>query len=212
MDFLALNNILQIVLLSIVFLLSIWFHEYAHAYVSSILWDPTPKIQWRLTPNPIKHIDPIWFLMIFLIHFGWWKPVQVDPSYYKDPLKDELLVSLAWPFANFLMAFVGAFMFVALVKFWQSNYLIEQFFQLFIIINIALGVFNLLPIYPLDGYRMIKFVKPSWANYMEQHAFMFTIIMLFLVFLPGNPIWTIIMEVITPIYSLFMFIAQSLFF
>jgi len=212
MDFLTLNTVIQIVLLSIVFLLSIWFHEYAHAYVSSILWDPTPKMQWRLTPNPIKHIDPIWFLMIFFIHFGWWKPVQVDPSYYKNPLKDELLVSLAWPFSNFLMAFVGSFMFVALIKFWQSNYLIEQFFQLFIIINIALGIFNLLPIYPLDGYRIVKFLKPSWAYYMEQHAFMFTMVMLLIVFLPGNPIWTIIMKVITPIYSLFMFIAQSLIF
>ena len=212
MDLLTLNSVIQVVLLSIVFLLSIWFHEYAHAYVSSILWDPTPKIQWRLTPNPIKHIDPIWFLMIFLIHFGWWKPVQVNPSYYKNPLKDELLVSLAWPFSNFLMAFVGAFMFVALVKFWQSNYLIKQFFQLFIIINIALWIFNLLPIYPLDGYRMVKFLKPSWAYYMEQHTLMFTIVMLLIVFLPGNPIWTIIMDIITPIRSLFMFIAQSLIF
>ncbi len=212
MDLLTLNSVIQIVLLSIVFLLSIWFHEYAHAYVSSILGDPTPKIQWRLTPNPIKHIDPIWFLMIFLIHFGWWKPVQVNPSYYKNPLKDELLVSLAWPFSNFLMAFVGAFMFVALVKFWQSNYLIKQFFQLFIIINIALWIFNLLPIYPLDGYRMVKFLKPSWAYYMEQHTLMFTIVMLLIVFLPGNPIWTIIMDIITPIRSLFMFIAQSLIF
>jgi Zn-dependent protease len=212
MDLLTLDWIIQIVLLSIVFLLSIWFHEYAHAYVSSILWDPTPKMQWRLTPNPIKHIDPIWFLMIFLIHFGWWKPVQVDPTYYKNPLKDELLVSLAWPFSNFLMAFVWTFMFVALVKFWQSNYLMNQFFQLFIFINIALWIFNLLPIYPLDGYRIIKYLKPSWAYFMEQNALMFTIIMLAIVFLPWNPVWQIIMSVITPIYDLFMFIAQSLIF
>jgi len=212
MDLTTLNWIIQILLLSIVFLLSIWFHEYAHAYVSSILWDPTPKIQGRLTPNPLKHIDPIWFLMIFLIHFGWGKPVQVNPSYYKNPLRDELLVSLAWPFSNFLMAFFWAFLFVILVKFWQSNFLINEFFQLFIFINIALWLFNLLPIYPLDGYRIIKYLKPSWAYFMEQNAMIFTIIMLVIVFLPGNPILSIIIDIIQPIYKLFIFIRQSLIF
>ena len=203
-------QIIQLIILAIVFVISIWFHEYAHAYVSSIFWDPTPKLQWRLTPNPIKHIDPIWFLMIFLIHFGWWKPVQVSPSYYKNSLRDELLVALAWPFSNFLMAFIWSFLFVLAEKFGQSNFLIETFFQLFIVINIALWIFNLIPIYPLDGYRIIKFLNPSWGLFMEKNAFIFLIILLFLVFMPWNIIWTIIMDIVEPIYSVLIFIAGSI--
>ncbi len=203
------EQIIELVILAVVFILSIGFHEYAHAYVSSILWDPTPKLQWRLTPNPIKHIDPVWFLMIFLIHFGWGRAVQVDPSYYDKPLRDELLVALAWPFSNFLMAFIWAFLNILAIKFGQSNYLMELFFQWFIFINIALWFFNLLPIYPLDGYRIVKFLKPSWAFFMEQNAIIFVIILLMLVFMPWNIIWNIIMGVVEPIYNAFMVIASS---
>ena len=203
-------QIIQITILAIVFVIAIWFHEYAHAYVSSIFWDPTPKLQWRLTPNPIKHIDPIWFLMIFLINFGWWKPVQVNPSYYKNPLRDELLVSLAWPFSNFLMAFIWSFLFVLAEKFGQANFLIETFFQFFIVINIALWIFNLIPIYPLDGYRIIKFLKPSWAFFMEKHSMIFMIILLCLVFIPWNIIWGIILSIVNPIYNALIFIAGSI--
>jgi len=208
MDIGTLKDIIELVLLAIVFVISIWFHEYAHAYVSYILGDPTPKLQWRLTPNPIKHIDPIWFLMIFIIHFGWWKPVQVNPSYYKNPLRDELLVSLAWPFTNFLMAFVWAILYVFSQKFNLGNELIYLFFQWFIFINIGLAVFNLIPIYPLDGYRIIKFLKPSWGRFMEQNSMIFFGLLLLLVFLPGNIIGTLIMKVVIPIYEILMHIAE----
>jgi len=208
MDIQTMDTVIQIVILAIVFVISIWFHEYAHAYVSSIFWDPTPKLQWRLTPNPIKHIDPIWFLMIFLIHFGWWKPVQVNPSYYKNPLRDELLVALAWPFSNFLMAFIWAFLFVFVDKFQLWNYLIDLFFQWFIVINIGLAIFNLLPIYPLDGYRIVKFLKPSWWVFMEQHSLIFLGIFLLLVFMPWNLIGSFIISVVLPIYNLFISIAS----
>ena len=167
------DSFIQIVLLSIVFLLSIGFHEYAHARVSNILWDPTPKLQWRLTPNPFKHIDILGFLMIFLIHFWWGKPVQINPTYYKNPLRDELLVALAWPFTNLLMAFISVFIWLFLKKFNQTNNLIDIFFYLLIFVNIALCIFNLIPIYPLDWYRIIKFIKPWWAHFMEQNRLFF---------------------------------------
>ena len=82
-------------------------HEYAHAYVSYRLGDPTPKLQGRLTPNPLKHIDPIGFLMVFLAHFGRGKPVQINPLYYKNPRKGELIVSLAGPATNLILAIVS---------------------------------------------------------------------------------------------------------
>jgi len=205
------QDILYYVLLAIVFLISIWFHEYAHAYTSVILWDPTPKLQWRLTINPFAHIDIIGFLMIFLIHFGWWKPVITNPNYYKNPLKDELLVALAWPFSNFLMAFLWLFIWAFLLHFWQSNNLIDIFLNLFVIINIALAVFNLLPIYPLDGYRIVKFLKPSWWLFMEQNAFVFNLFFLFLVFLPWNPIWTFMMNIVWFIYRFLVYIVSFIF-
>jgi len=204
MDFLTLPSIIEAIILAIVFVIAIWFHEYAHAYVSSALWDPTPKLQWRLTPNPIKHIDPIWFLMIFLIHFGWWKPVQVNPTYYKNPLKDELLVSLAWPFSNFLMAFFWLLFYNLILKFNLSNYLIDIFFQWFVFINIALAIFNLLPIYPLDGYRIVKFLKPSWWIFMEQNAFIFMILFLFMVFV--LPVSYFINAIVLPVFYFFQMV------
>ena len=205
-------DILTIILLALVLIISIGFHEYAHARVSYKLWDPTPKLQWRLTPNPLKHLDPIGFLMIFLIHFGWWKPVEVNPMYYKNKLRDELLVALAWPFTNFLMAFISAWLFALFAKFNLLNPLIVQFFQLFIYINLALAIFNLLPIYPLDWYRIIKFLKPEWAAFMEQNALIFTIILLVLVLLPWNLIWNIINAVVEPLYNLIVLIWQSILY
>lgn len=199
-------DLLQIVILAVVLIIAIWFHEYAHAWVSYILWDPTPKLQWRLTPNPLKHIDPIGFLMIFLIHFGWWKPVQVNPMYYKNKLRDELLVALAWPFANFLMAFVWSFLYVLFAKLGWLDPLSQTFLYWFIFINIALAIFNLLPIYPLDWYRIIKFFKPSWWYFMEQHAIIFTIALLLLVFLPWNLIWKIISITVEPIMNWMIYI------
>lgn len=91
-------------------------HEYAHAYVSYRLGDPTPKLQGRLTPNPLKHIDPIGFLMVFLAHFGRGKPVQINPLYYKNPRKGELIVSLAGPATNLILAIVGIVVMLIYVK------------------------------------------------------------------------------------------------
>lgn len=205
-------EILTLIILAIILAISIWFHEYAHALTSYKLWDPTPKLQWRLTPNPIKHLDLIWFLMIFIIHFWWWKPVQVNPYYYKNKLRDELIVSLAWPFANFLMAFIAWFLYVLSAKINFLDPLLNSFFQLFIFINLALAIFNLLPIYPLDWYRIIKFLKPSWAYFMEQHSLIFSIILLIVIFMPWNIIWEIINTIVNPIYSIIIIIWQNLLF
>lgn len=205
-------DLIQIILLAIILAISIGFHEYAHAVASYNLWDPTPKLQGRLTPNPLKHLDPIGFLMIFLIHFWWWKPVEVNPNYYKNKLRDELIVALAWPFTNLLMAFFWWFIYVLMAKFSGLNLLTENFLNLFIFINIALATFNLLPIYPLDGYRIIKFLKPQWAYFMEQNALMFMVILLILIFLPGNILWSLISNIVAPIYNIIITIWYNLLF
>ncbi len=178
----------------VIFILSIWIHEFAHAWTSNKLWDPTPKIQWRLTPNPFKHLDPIWFFAIFLINFGRGKPVQVNNSYYKNPWKDELIVALSGPASNIVLSTIWVF---CLIFYWKIFLWIESlswfimtennvlmFFSLFSIINIILGIFNMLPLPPLDGFRLIKFFYPSVALKMEKNLIYIWLFVLFLLLAP----------------------------
>lgn len=154
------SDISSLIILAVVLAISISLHEYAHAWASHRLWDPTPKLQGRLTPNPLAHIDPVGFILIFLIHFGWWKPVQINPWYYKNPVRDEFLVAMAWPASNIIMALLGV-LFLKIYT-WDLILLSSQtnlftiFWWQFIFLNVWLALFNLLPIPPLDGRKLVK--------------------------------------------------------
>ena len=110
--------------LLIVLLVSIWLHEYAHAWTSYKLWDPTPVLQWRLTPNPLKHIDIFWLLCVFLVWFWWWKPVITNPTYYKDSRRWDVLVAFAWPAMNLVLVFfwvIVMMVYAIIFWFWVQN-------------------------------------------------------------------------------------------
>lgn len=181
--------------LAIILLISIGIHEFAHAYSSFKLWDPTPKIQGRLTPNPLKHVDPIGFFAIFLIGFGRGKAVQIDPRYYKNPLRDELIVALAGPASNIIMATIGILIIFIYSKIsniwvnplivWAPN-LVISFWVLFSIINIALAVFNMMPLPPLDGFRLVKVIIPNLAKKIEQYGQYIILVIAALIILPGT--------------------------
>ena len=206
------TSILDIVTLAIILLIAIWLHEYSHAYVSYKLWDPTPKLQWRLTTNPFKHIDPIWFLMIFLIWFWWWKPVQINPYYYKNPVKWEFLVALAWPAMNLVLAIIGIFVMLVSAKLtwtWLENimtgnyWFVTSFLMQFSMINITLAVFNMIPLPPLDGFRIVKIISLKFAEKIEKYTQYIVFAFLVLVFVWKSPIWNFLS---TTSYAIFKFI------
>lgn len=141
-------------------LVALSFHEFAHGYVAYKLGDPTPKFQGRLTVNPLAHLDPIGTLMLILAHFGWAKPVMVNPLNFKgDKQKGMLYVALAGPLMNLLIALVGGILYNLI-----GNIQLDAFFiyalEYLIIINISLALFNLIPVPPLDGSKILAGLLP----------------------------------------------------
>jgi Zn-dependent protease len=207
-------DVLNIIQLAIILAVSIGLHEYAHAYISYKLWDPTPKLQGRLTPNPIKHIDPIWFLMIFLVNFWRGKPVQVNPMYYKNPFKWELIVALWWPATNLILAIIWIFiiliyskiLWLPITSIFQSNIdIINLFWIKFSILNIALAIFNLIPIPPLDWFRIIKFFLKENSQNLERYWIFLLIFVLFF-------IWPFISQATQFIFNILFTIFWNIFY
>jgi Zn-dependent protease len=144
-----------------VILFAIAIHEYAHGKSALSLGDPTAKNAGRLTLNPISHIDPIGAICLFLFHFGWAKPVPINTSYFKNPRKDIILTSLSGPMSNFGAAFVSG-LFLKNFPLNSSPFLV-YLLSYMVLINTALGLFNLLPIPPLDGSHVLENLLPIKA-------------------------------------------------
>ena len=143
-------------------LIAISFHEYAHAKVSYSLGDPTPKWRGRLSLNPLVHLDPIGLIMLWLFRFGWAKPVEINPSYYKEPKKGTILVSLAGPMANLILAFIA--MIILKLNILRIGVL-DSFIYILFLYNLTLAVFNLIPIPPLDGSKILAGLMPARQAY-----------------------------------------------
>ncbi len=163
-------------------LIAIIFHEIAHGLVSSWLGDPTPKRQGRLSLNPLKHLDPIGTVCLILFHVGWAKPVVVNPEYYKHKKGGMALVALAGPLVNFILAILSILIISLISAFATSNStfitIVFNFFTYLAIINLGLGIFNLIPIPPLDGSRIIGTLlsDDAYEVYMKIERFGFIII------------------------------------
>lgn len=155
-------------------LLGISVHEFSHGYAAYKLGDDTPLLQGRLTLNPIKHLDPMGFLCLLLFGFGWAKPVVINPRNFKNPRRDDAIVSLAGPTSNFIVAFL----FTGLMKladiFLPVTLLNQVVFEVLrgtVQINLVLMVFNLLPIPPLDGHHILGSIGGSrvWNFYYKYY-------------------------------------------
>lgn len=155
-------------------LIAITFHEFAHGYVAYKLGDNTAKDEGRLSLNPLDHLDPIGTLMLLVAGFGWGKPVHVNPRNYTRRIsmeKGEAIVSLAGPLMNFILAIVFTLIYCAIYKFADTAFMISNIGRIVlslivttIAINIGLGVFNLIPLPPLDGSKIVMPFLPYKAK------------------------------------------------
>lgn len=155
-DFLNPTSIISI-------LIALSIHEWAHGYVAHLLGDPTAKESGRLTLNPIAHLDPLGTILFLMVGFGWGKPVPIDPRYFSHPKRDTALVAIAGPVSNLILALV-AFVLVGLIGFPDSSSVGMLFFsellESSLRINLMLMAFNLIPIAPLDGSRILHMFIP----------------------------------------------------
>ena len=197
-------------------LIAITFHEFAHAKVADKLGDDTPRIEGRLPLNPLDHIDPVGFIMLMFAGFGWGKPVHVNPRNYNRDMsmeKADSLVSIAGPVTNFILAIIFTIIYFLMIKFIKSPskiiFIIVEMIQSTIIINIGLGVFNLIPLPPLDGSKVIKPILPYNAKVWfenNEKIFYFVFIILWITGITGRIISPIINLIYTALMNLGSFI------
>lgn len=180
------------------------FHELSHAYVSYKLGDPTAKQMGRLTLNPLKHLDPIGAIMLFVSGFGWAKPVPINPMYYKNRRKGTILVSIAGPLSNLLLATIFYTLYYIISGKYGNPSIgvfdFSTFSSAMVSINIGLAAFNLLPFPPLDGSKILGgFLPPKYYYTMLQYENYISLAFLFLVFVvPGA-----LSFILTPLTSAF---------
>lgn len=185
-------------------------HEYAHARTADALGDFTPRMMGRITLNPRAHVDPIGLIMLFLVRFGWAKPVMINPNNFKNPRRDDILVSLAGPAANLVLAFLALSLFVLLGRMGEMTspgvYLV---LKLIIVYNINFAIFNMIPLPPLDGSHILRQILPPKYGYrfaaLERYSFLILIILvmtpvLSLIFIPlQNLVWGIFLTILSPL-------------
>lgn len=182
--------------------LSITVHEFAHAWMADRLGDPTPRHQNRVTLDPRAHLDPMGTIAILLIGFGWGRPVLFDPYNLKDPVKDASLIALAGPASNILLAIALSILAAVLPT---AGFIIAPTFGVvistLIYLNIMLAVFNLVPIHPLDGSKIVLALLPKdmaleYEHFMERNG-TFVLLALLIPWGGRSPISTLISPIIT---------------
>lgn len=200
-------------------LLSICLHEYAHGYVSHLLGDPTPKREGRLSLNPLHHIDPVGALCMIFFKIGWAKPVMINPRYYKKPKMGIALVGLAGPMMNLVTAIIGIFLMTMMDAMATKGTLavttlvigIYTFLNYFSTVSIYQALFNLIPLPPLDGSKIVAFFLPDQVMrfYSKYDRYCLFILMACLYFnivdVPLEAAWSFIYNGVSSLAELLFF-------
>ena len=192
---------LTFVIIGIGLIVALTIHEFAHAYIADKLGDPTARALDRVTLNPLAHLDPIGTLAILLVGFGWGKPVPFDPYNLQDPKRDTLFIALAGPASNFILATALA----AVIALTSPAAILAVPLQIIIQINVMLGVFNLIPIPPLDGSKILAGILPAEHSIeYEKFANRYSTILLLMFILPIIGGQSLASTIISPIINLIM--------
>lgn len=183
-------------MVAVAILLSLSLHEYSHAWAAYFLGDPTAKYEGRLTINPLAHIDPVGTILLFIVGFGWGKPVPFNPYNLRNQRWGPSLVALAGPVSNFTAAITVGL----LLRFLDvSNPAIIFFFSIFVWINLMLGVFNLMPVFPLDGSHIFLALFPSLESmklfFVQNSLFLLLGVIFFMMYI-GIPL------ILEPLFTL----------
>jgi Zn-dependent protease len=193
-----LNSPLEFTIYIFALIIALTIHEAAHAYMAHLLGDDTAKHMGRLTLNPLPHLDLWGSIMMLLVGFGWGKPVMVNPNHFENPKMDNLTVALAGPLSNFLLACALGLIIrlIPLSPILETGLIIGVFF------NLTLMIFNLLPIPPLDGSKILSlFVRDTTYMYFEQYGFY--VLMILIIFERQIPVIPFILNrVVGFFYSL----------
>lgn len=184
-------------------LLSITIHEFAHAWTADKLGDPTPRHQGRVTLNPLAHLDPLGTLAMLLTRFGWGKPVEYDPYNLKNPVRDTAMIALAGPVSNLLVA-TGLALVLRLGLLPLEGIGLGLLQVLFI--NVALAIFNLIPVYPLDGSKILVALLPRRSAYeydeiMHKYGMFILLLLIFPWANGGSPVSQIISPIINVVVT-----------
>ncbi len=184
--------------------IAVTIHEFAHALAADKLGDPTPRIDGRLTLNPLAHLDPLGTVMMLLVRFGWGKPVVFDPYNLKNPKRDAAIISFAGPLSNLLLSAVLAIVYQLL-----PVSIIKELIPALIIMNVTLAVFNLVPIHPLDGGKILVGLLPHKESYkfdlfLHRYGTWILLVLILPIWNGSSPIITIIDPVIKTIMAVFL--------
>ncbi|MDZ7587410.1 MAG: site-2 protease family protein [Patescibacteria group bacterium] len=172
---------LSTIIWAIALLIAITIHEFSHALIADKLGDPTASLEGRITLNPFKHLDPIGTLMLLFFRFGWGKPVPFDPFNLRHPKRDSALISLAGPASNLILAAICSI----ILQLIPTAFITSALLIPIIIMNINLAIFNLLPVPPLDGAKILYgFLPLSWADEYNDFMKSYGTILLILLILP----------------------------
>jgi len=181
-------------------IVSISIHEYAHAKVADLLGDDTARLLGRVTLDPRSHLDPVGSILLLLAGFGWGKPVPFNPINLKNPKRDAAIIAFAGPLSNFILAGILAI----LIRFVGVGSIIGSFLYFTVFYNIVLGTFNLIPVHPLDGFKIVAGLLPPSLHiqWMQMSQYGIFILLILLVTDATNVVITPIINILLNLYGL----------